>query len=366
LVLRREGAKSSVAKLDALLAVQRDGRVYNHLQYHGASTGRWTGRGVQPQNLPRDKAKVTPDYYDDTPEAVYAKMQAEGLDVLNTISASIRNFFSPTPGCVFYVGDYATIEARLVFYLAGYKDMLEKMQAGLDVYCWAASDYYGREITKADERERFMFKCAILGCGYGMGPPRFSSQYSVSEADGEQCVGWYRNKFENVKKFWRELEKAWKRALLNSGIFYAGPVAFRYDRRSDGMRLRLPSGRVLRYHKPKIIGDPKDWQSGLTYEGFRAIPGTTTRQWAEIRIWGGTILENVCQATARDLSVEAMFDLELEGYPVVLQVHDEIVSEAPENRGIERFREIMMKPVRWAPDFPIGVEAKVLPYYGKI
>jgi hypothetical protein len=61
-----------------------------------------------------------------------------------------------------------------------------------------------------------------------------------------------------------------------------------------------------------------------------------------------------------------MFDLELEGYPVVLQVHDEIVSEAPENRGIERFRETMMKPVRWAPDFPIGVEAKVLPYYGKI
>jgi DNA polymerase len=363
LALRQDGGKSSLAKLDAMLAaVDEHGRIHQHLQYHGTHTGRWAGRIIQPQNFPRIKHMIDPNVYDLSLPAAYKIICSVGKP-LTVISSSLRNFIRPKLDKVLFVADYATIEARIVFWLAKEFEILEKVKTGTDIYCWAASDFYKREITKENEKERFLFKSAILGCGYGMGAGRFSEMFGVSLAEAEVAINWYRNRFGNVKKLWYALQEGAKRAIQNPGTrVRVGQVVFSCDR--EYLILRLPSGRCLRYWNPKVTVVAEDWRDIITYEGNKAFNGA--KVWGAIRIWGGTFLENISQAIARDITVEGIFRLEDNDFPVILQVHDEIVSEVPRGRDLTKFIELLTTPVSWAPDLPLAVEAKELEHYVKL
>jgi DNA polymerase len=348
--LRQDGAKSSTAKYEAMVnAANADDRMRGLLMYHGAATGRWSGRLVQPQNFPRPQKKQA------ELDEIIAKLKADE-DVseygAGTVLASdlLRSMLIAEDGHRLMFADYSAIEARVLAWIAGQTDLVETFRKGGDVYKEMASAIYNVNVESVTDGQRQVGKMAILGCGYGMGGKRFAEQcatmgINVDEDEAKRIVSVYREKNDRIAQYWRNSENEFVEMVKGAG-------------RVGSVGLPLPSGRSLTYHNPRIIQRETPWGAMRDTAQVDTL-NSVTRQWVSQIIWGGLLTENVVQATARDLMATAMMALELKGYNVILSVHDEIISEVPDGFGsLEEMIDIMTRCPSWADGCPINAEGK--------
>lgn len=367
LSIRRLIGSASVKKLARMDAcVGADGRARGLLQYHGAGPGRWAGRLFQPQNFPRgsiDRDKLG-KLGIGIQEIIAAILTGdpEWVETLigppvETVVSALRHSITCDPGRALISGDFATIEARIVLALAGQYDKVQLLADGKDIYIDMAQEIYKRPIDKKkDPEERQTGKNSVLGLGFGMGPPKFQFKYAKKHPIefAQNIVSVYRNDWApEVPKLWRGLFGAAVRTVHDGKPHDAYGVLYQLE---DGwLTALLPSGRKLWYKNPRPCREAMPWDEtdirlGFTYEAKKM------GQWKTIKAFGGLLTENVVQALARDLLVTAMFKCERNGLPIVLTVHDEIVSE-PEiaNADEKALDQIMRDKPAWASALQIPV-----------
>lgn len=359
LKVRQELSMTSVAKYEAIKkAVCSDGRLRDLLMYHGASTGRWTGKLVQPHNFPKNKFEGDLDEYFEhlKDHRFFPENSSNGL--MKTLSQTIRGVFIPSEGKTFYGGDFAGIEARVLLWLAGDEHALQGFREGKDIYVELAKTIYGKKEINADERA--LGKVGILGAGYGMGKDKFavtcaSWGLSVNRENSDKAIDAYRSKYSSVVQLWNAMDSAAKQAVESGKTIKCGKVLWGMSR--GFLFCRLPSGRCLAYYQPVIMPLDTPWgekRPTLTYMSVNSV----TRKWERTKTYGGKIVENITQAIARDLMAESMLRLEEGGYDIVLTVHDEIISEMDlKYEAISRpFSVIMAETPEWAKGLPVEVE----------
>lgn len=366
LMLRQEAAKTSTAKLKSMiLGASLFSRARGMFQYHGASTGRWAGRRIQLQNLPRPKIsqeKMDEFFefisYGESPRLTADKVSAFIGPPMSVVSDSIRGFIRAAPGYDLIACDFSSIEARVLAWLANQRDLLQLFREGGKIYEHAAAGIYRvlpDEVT-ADQRQ--IGKVAILALGYGGGVGAFKTMakgYGVRVSDDEATAikdAW-RLANSDIVDYWKAIEFSAMYATSNPGKkCEIRDVTFLKN--GSFLWCRLPSKRVLCYPYPKIEPVETPWgqmRDSLTYMSVDAV----TNNWVRTKTYGGKLVENITQAVARDVLAEGIFALEAKGYPVVLHVHDETVSEVPIGFGslkeVERILSYLDIP--WAEGLPL-------------
>ncbi len=389
LKLRQIATSAAAGKLASLRDNTRDGRAVDMLVYCGAATGRWTGRGFQPQNMGRGDGAVDVERCLDALDSiggdgigppgdeVVAALRSAHPDspIRDVLSTLTRPVFQAPAWKQLLIADYNAIEARGVAWLAGDEKLLDAFRQGRDPYCEMASSVFGRPITKADERERFVGKTIVLGCGYGMSGSKYGVYCKMNGINLDAlgisaagCVKAYRDRHKAIRNFWYRLGDA---ALdVVSGKRREVEIG-RVTLRMSGPQLliALPSGRSIVYRNAtvedvvpaycKLLGLPEVAKPSAVYTHPRGYRKS---------VYGGLLAENVTQAVCRDLLATALVRCEANGLPVVLHVHDEIVNEVPgdgADASLESLLAIMADPPPWAAGFPIGVEGFVSPRYVK-
>jgi DNA polymerase len=366
LLCRAATGRSSVAKAHAMLdRAASDDRIRDQFVYHGATTGRWTARGIQPQNLPRDQV--------DDVDACLADARGD-LDTFrllwgepaDAIAGCIRGLICAPDGHVLVAGDYAQIEARVLLWLAGDAAGLALFGPGQDIYCAMASEIYGRPITKKDKAERQVGKMAILGLGFGMGPTKFHDSCQAQgiflpAAMEDAIVKTYRKKFVKVKNLWYDVEDAAVQTVAAGEVpapRKAGKVAFAL--RGGDLRCRLPSGRLLNYPKAMLVEKPTPWGENKMALQFWG-EDQTTKQWRVTDSYGGKLVENITQAVARDLMADALVRADAAGWNPCMTVHDELVCVCPDPQGKKdlprELEALMVASPAWAQGIPLAAEA---------
>lgn len=364
LELMRALGRSSTAKYVAMQewSDPRDGRARGMLLYHGAGTGRWSGAGPQPHNFPRGDIKNMSLAWD----AIHTKdiLLIETLyeDLMTVLSHALRGAIIPSPGKELIAADYAAIEARVIFWLADDQAALDIFRRGDCIYCDMATDIYKRVITKANFNERQMGKQTILGLGFQMGWKKFidtCAKYGIflEPEFAQYVVNLYRSKYWRVKKMWSDQEQAAIEAIRSGRQIRCGRIVWKVIDRF--LHCKLPSGRVLSYCDPVLIKKPMPWDKNDLRDAISFMGvDPQTKQWRRTDTYGGTLVENIVQATARDLMADAMLRCEKTGvYDVVLSVHDELITEVVKGKGSVKELETLMSIVpAWADGCPVKAE----------
>lgn len=364
LEIRRAMSLASVKKLDAMTArASRDGRARGTFLYHGASTGRWSGKGLQPQNFVRDSW----DQEETDTVIAHARYGAEFVRMLwnepmAAISRCLRGLITCDDGNELICADFASIEARATAWLAGQENIVQAFRDGKDVYKLAACGAFKLQIEQIDKPKRFAGKTIVLACGYQGGYKAFrrmeASQglnLGLTDDEVKKLIQAWREANPCIVRLWYDLEAAAITATKQRTSVTLGRLALRAD--DKWLRVRLPSGRVLFYARPvvRVIDDP--FREGKKKEALFFWGVDERNKWTEQQTYGGKLTENVVQALCRDLCAEAMLRLEDAGYPVVLTVHDEIGAEVKSGFGsVEQFNKIMCVVPAWAEGMPINAE----------
>ncbi len=367
--LRQQVSKTSTAKyFSALEKIGLDYKVHETSKYHIARTGRWGGRGLQTSNFARPTLPKWVDYN------YVAKLiteedheQIEFLygSVMEVLSSALRSMIKAEKGKKLVAADYAQIEARVLFWFADEKKALKIFAEGGDIYCDMATDIYKRPITKKDEFERFIGKNVILGLGFQMAGPKFkSSLYEKSDVKIEldfakDVVSFYRKKYKKVKDLWGESNTAAMNAVLNKGhVYHCANKRIAYKHIGDFLYCKLPSGRRIAYHLPEIKEVQAPWNKNqlinqLTFMGWDSFK----HKWLRLQTYGGSLVENYVQATARDIMAYGMLQSEKEGYECIFTVHDECVTMVDEDFGsYQEFEKILARIPKWAEGIPVVAE----------
>lgn len=368
LELRQELAKTSVKKYQAMERAKcRDDRIRGLLQFYGANrTGRWAGRLVQVQNLPKNKLKDL-----DLARNLLLTGQYDALELLFdsvpvVLSQLIRTAFIPSPGCRFVVADFSAIEARVIAWLAGEKWRMDVFNSHGKIYEASAAQMFKvpvESITKGNPL-RQKGKIAELALGYqgskGALITMGALNMGLTEEELPGLVTTWRQANPAIVRLWQDVENAALTAVREKRpVLIQYGVVFTYE--SGILFIRLPSGRRLAYVKPKIEVEERFNKKGLTYEGYEQ------GKWSRLKTYGGKLVENIVQATARDCLAEAMLLLDAAGYRIVMHVHDEVVMEVPNNdpHALEDACEIMGQPIDWAPGLPLRADGFECNYYRK-
>jgi DNA polymerase len=354
-------ARASNRKLQRMLdmcsAVDRSLR--GQFQFCGAGrTGRWSGRGVQVQNLPRVPKDFDPQLFYDM-----AAADPDHLDtvisapLLDCVSWSLRSCLKAADDKqVLWSFDFAQIEARVLAWLAGQHDILAVFAAGEDVYVWAAAQF--------GSKDRQLGKVLVLALGFGMGATKLRETawkaYGVrlTASQAEKFKDGWRQTNRHIVQFWAGMDYAAKHAILNRHLTVpVGGSGVAFCCTSRTLQMRLPSGRVLYYHKPRL--DPAT--SSIVYWGAE-VGG----RWVEQRAWGGKLAENATQAAARDIMSEAMLRAHRRvGAVPCMTVHDELVYALANPQGSAPVLEaLMLEPPPWAGGLPLAGEHKIMRRYG--
>jgi DNA polymerase bacteriophage-type len=350
------------------VADPRDNRVRDYILYAGAArTGRWAGKLIQPQNFPRPVVDVTEDLIQQVKNAPVGQLDFSDAHPIEVLTSMLRSVFVASDGYEMYGADYSAIEARVLFWLAKEEAGLEVYRGDGKIYEDMAATIFSKPRGEVVKGERQLGKQAVLGCGYQMGVSRFrgtclSYGMDVSESLAQKAVTAYRAKYPNVPRLWYNCQDAFKSAMANPGITYTVGYA-KFISNKFITRIILPSGRHLLYYEPKMTLTPGDEYPKLTYKGI----DQKTKQWTDINLYGGKIVENITQAVARDLMAHAMLALEKEGYQVLLTVHDEIIAERPitDSRDVQDYVTLMCQLPTWAEGLPLAAEGWKGTRYGK-
>jgi DNA polymerase len=358
---------------------QRDGRVRGGLLYHGASTGRWSGKGIQPHNFPKGVLKgeigEDGDYLrgDDGKVSkvemarLWAAIKGGKRDdlisrfggVMESLSTALRGAIVAGHGRKLFVADYSSIEARVLLWLAGDDAALAMFRRDEDIYVDMA-----RSIRP--DADRALGKVAILGLGYGMGADKFYAtclawNIPITEELAQETVDAYRTKYWRVKQLWRDVEAAAIEAVQTRKPVNVACVTF-YTFGSF-LYCRLPSGRLLAYAYPEVREKMTSWGQMRTALTFMGVD-PKTHQWRRQSSYGGLTVENIVQAISRDLMARGMLRCEESGYPVILSVHDEVLSEAADG-DLAEFVALLTELPDWAYGCPIAAEGWVGVRYRK-
>lgn len=264
----------------------------------------------------------------------------------------------------FLDADYSAIEARIVNWLAGQEDALEEYRQGVDRYKTMASMIYRVPAESVNKHpQRFVGKQAVLGCGFGMGPPKFRvtckkmGGYDLPQGLEETAVKAFRAKHRKVVQCWYDLERAAKQAILQKGSTVRVLHLLFTCKDIEGMPfllMRLPSGRKLAYPKPRISSDR------IVF--FGNVKGTT---WGDVSTWGGTLLENATQAVAADIMANGSHHAERAGYEIATLIHDQALAFHRPGQTAEEFVRLLTTLPPWAKNLPIEAEGSVVPFYRK-
>lgn len=379
LEIRQELGKTSTKKYDAIeQAVCQDGRVRGLLQFYGANrTGRWAGRLVQVQNLPRT--------YTEPLELARDLVKGRKLDALkciygsvpDTLSQLIRTAFIAAPGNVLIDADFSAIEARVISWLAGEEWRLEVFRTHGKIYEASASQMFGVpiDLIKKGNPEyalRQKGKVAELALGYqgstgaliNMG----ALDMGIPEEDLPDIVSRWRDANKRIRDLWYKVDAAAVQVITQGGSVGVSSIILAHEwdatQGTDYMTITLPSGRKLFYNAPQI-GVNQWGNPSISYMGM----DQTTKKWKRIETYGGKLVENCVQAIARDCLAQAIEHLEAAGLPVIFHIHDEVVIDirpfADNDAMLAKTVEIMSRPVPWAPGLPLGADGWVGKFFKK-
>lgn len=378
LEIRQELGKTSTKKYDAIEdCLCSDGRVRGLLQFYGANrTGRWAGRLVQVQNLPRTYTEplelarnLIKDQRKDSLRLIYGS-------VSDTLSQLIRTAFIATPGNVLIDADFSAIEARVIAWVSGETWVLDAFRAGKDIYCETASQMFKVPVVKngVNGHLRQRGKVATLACGYqgGVGAMRrMDTGHLLDDVPDEEVQGlvddWRRANPHTVQ-LWRNVEDAAVHVIRYGGKEIVRGLTFAREYDSNTgitcMTISLPAGRKLYYINPAL--DENAWGgSSISYTGV----DQTSKQWKKIETYGGKIVENIIQAIARDCLAEAIERLEKAGYPVIFHIHDEVVIDitpyADDKKMLNDVISIMSEVPSWAEGLPLNGDGWVGKFFKK-
>ena len=361
LELRLQLSKASVKKYQAMQnAVCSDGRARGMFQFYGANrTGREAGRIIQLQNLPQNHL---PDLEAARELVKSGNLEAVELlyeDVPDTLSQLIRTAFVPKPGYKFLVADFSAIEARVIAWLAGETWRMQAFAEGKDIYCASASKIFGVPVVKhgINGHLRQKGKVAELACGYGgsVGAMKQMGGAEMSDAELKQLVTDWRTASPHIVQLWWDVERAALTAVREQ--LPTETHGFRFSCESGILFIRLLSGRRLAYVKPRIEPNRFGGES-ITYEGIG-----TGRKWERLETYSGKLVENIVQATARDLLFYAMKNLSR--YFMVGHVHDEIILECPEDTKLEEICQEMARTPDWAKGLLLRADGYACSFYRK-
>jgi DNA polymerase len=432
LKIRADASGSATAKLQAIVdRCDDDRRVRWNLVYHGAATGRWAGSGIQIQNFPRGFLNASQI---DLAHQLIEKNQIQGIDMLlgdpiDVVKSCLRSFVRAPEGSRLLVCDFASIEARVLAWLAGEEDLIKVFATGGDPYKVMAGKIYDCPADEVTKAQRQIGKIAILGLGYGMGHKAFRNAcrimagVNIDSAFAKKVVKAYREANPNIKQFWSAMNNACIQSISTKQPHRVGRLGVSCD--GSWMKIALPSERRLHYRDPALIQVRAPWSEGFTgtISGDETLAGeledqdidlgerkdgaweycdipksaipwmkvqtkfrfavapkkpefikqiqhmgvnSATRSWSKTRTYGGKLVENVTQAVARDFLADAMLRVEEAGYPIVATVHDEILSELKYGIGsLEEFEHLMREVPAWGSGCPIEVEGYEAERYRK-
>lgn len=366
--------KTSVKKYITMRdSVSPDNRIRDLFIYHGASTGRWAGKLIQIQNLPKGSVKDTDTAIEIMKHSTPAEFEVFYPDVMDALSSCIRGMIIASPGHQLMVADYAAIEARVVMWLAEEQYGLKQFRdfdagCGEEPYILMAQNIYNRFDIPKKGIERQLGKTAILGCGFGMGDTKFFSTchawgIPISAELAKKSVETYRSIYPRVRTSWFAQEAAAIKAVQTTTSIDCGRV--RWIPSDTALLCRLPSGRDLVYNMPTLEYVETPWKESKLALHFMGV-NSVTKKWEREHTYGGKLVENITQAVARDIMAQAMFRAERKGYAVAFSVHDEIVSEVPESFGtISEFEQILCTLPVWAEGCPITAKGFITKRYRK-
>ena len=367
LALRKEAAKTSTAKLIAMRErASKDGRVRGSLQYHGASTGRWAGRGLNVQNLPRPRPGVKQSDI----ETIFNKLHdAPFIDnfygpVMDALADCIRGMIVARPGYELVAMDFSAVEARMLAWLSGEDKVLDIFRTHGKIYEHAAAGIYNCPIEEVTKDQRQIGKVAVLALGYQGGVGAFQAMakgYGVKVGDekADQIKVAWRKAHPKIVRYWYDLDDAALNAVDQPGkVFAVGPtgraVAFKVV--GSFLVCQLPSKRKIYYPYPTVRDVETPWGETRRSVHFYTTVGTS---WILTNGYGGLWAENVTQAASACLLRGAIMRLEEAGYGVVFHAHDEVVVEVPETAPLsteKEIEELMAVVPEWATDLPLAAE----------
>ena len=371
-------------------------RLHGNVMYHGASTGRWSSTGVNLQNIARPT--LDPDEcIDMIGHNDLSIFEMTDTDPMEALSSSVRGMLIPKKGNKFIVGDYNSIEARALAWLTDSTDKLEIFRGDGLIYEDAASKIFKVSTADVTKQQRFLGKISELACGYqgGAGAFKLMAQVygvEVPHKEAEKIKQQWRKANQKIVQFWYDCDKAVSNCIQDGKVHTVGKV--QYGVSNNFLMCKLPSGRKLYYYNPKVShkkvfcykiparGDDPELtfiyhpaedpsikpfyasarEAGVEPSEFNALDvsfwgvDSTSRKFKKLTTYGGKLVENITQAVARDIMAESMLLLEEQGYPIVLTVHDEIISEVT-NGTVEEFTTLMERTPKWAEGLPVKVEA---------
>mgnify|MGYP001106420136 CR=1 FL=1 len=370
--IRKELGKTSVKKYEAMAACMcSDGRIRGLVQFYGANrTGRWAGRLVQVQNLPRNYLGTL-----DTARELVKKRQTDALkaiygNVPDTLSQLIRTAFVPGEGNKFLVADFSAIEARVLSWLSGEQWRLDVFKTHGRIYEASASAMFGVDISliKKGNPEyalRGKGKIAELALGYQGGKGSLVSMgalgMGLSEKELPDIVRRWRGSNRRIVDFWYAVERYALDTVRHGTAAYM-PCGIAFYRDEDYLSIVLPCGRRLYYYKPEIRMN----DLGREAVHFRGV-NQKTKKWEMIATYGGKLTENIVQAVARDLLANSLMNLYREGFRINFHIHDEVILEVPEDSGrtLEEAVSIMCRLPGWAEGLPLNADGFESHYYKK-
>ena len=374
LLIRQEAGKTSTAKLHTMVTcLNEDHRARGLLQYHAAGTGRWGGRRIQVQNLPR------PTIPHETIEQVIEVLTRASIDEahemitacfdrpMTVISDCLRGMICAAPGHELMAADFANIEGRVLAWLAGEQWKLDAFTAydqkkGPDIYKLGYAKSFRIPVEEVTKDQRFIGKVQELALGYQGGVGAFQTMargYGVVVSDtlADEIKTAWREAHPNIVKYWYSLEDSAKHAVMNPG-YYFDSKGVTFLVKGSFLFCKLPSGRVLTYPYPKLKPIMTPWGEDKEQVHYMSVDGKT-KKWQETHTYGGKLAENVTQAVSRDILADAMLRVEAHGYPIVMHVHDEIVCEVltcGPNMDLPLFEKCVAHVPAWASGLPIAVE----------
>lgn len=363
LTLRQQLARSSVKKYTAMEnAVCSDGRAHGMFQFYGANrTGRFSGRLIQLQNLPQNHMPDLAQARALVRSGDYEALTLLYEDIPDTLSQLIRTAFVPQDGMKFIVADFSAIEARVIAWFAGERWRLKVFEDGGDIYCASASQMFGVPVEKhgVNGHLRQKGKIAELALGYGGSVGALKSmgalEMGLSEEELQPLVDAWRNSNPMITQFWWDVDRAVKECIKKR--LPTETHGIRFDYRSAMLFITLPSGRRLAYVKPHI-GENIFGGESVTYMGVGG-----TKKWERLESYGPKFVENIVQATARDILCYAMQTLK--NCAIVAHVHDELIIEADQRMSLSAVCEQMGRTPPWAKGLKLRADGYECEFYQK-
>jgi DNA polymerase len=378
LQLRLESAKSSVKKFSAFVDnTSNDLRLRNQFVYAGAHTLRWSGRGVQPQNLTRKETDK---------ETLEALLNGRPVKSLEGLTTCLRPCIRAPKGKKLVVADLSAIENRVLAWLSGCTEMLAIYEKGLDPYkVFAVQMYYDdhwlaymtdeEKYASVTKDQRQLCKPAVLGCGYGLGGGQEremqngqkvktglwkyaeSMGVSLSREQAHRMVQVFRSAYPEVLYYWNYLEDAFIAAYRTKKRQQVGAIFF--EATPECVKVLLPSGRYIHYLNAHAYQGAEGIK--ISFDGYR-MGG-----WGRQSTYGGRLTENIVQAVARDVLAEGMLRAEQSNLTIVGHVHDEVICEQPIEWELcaLALEKSMAFPIDWAPGLPLAAEGSEMEFYAK-